>query len=488
MYRGDNRAMVQPVPLPDSSVSPNGVTSHSLSSEALSTDQVDAFVATESQSLLESVAELLQAELVDFDVVEIAMMANDSATVSYDVLLSWTQLAPSSTAPVNSTERIIVLIGADEPPETTAVFEYDGKHVSIWRYPFDPELPSMPSVLLAQNQFAGYSNVELHSYRPMKRAVASMEDEHGNRVFVKLMAPYRVTRTVDNHLRLAEQGVRVPTASLVDDAPDVLLTTGVPGVGFAALIERYVDQQRRATESATSGKPQSYSLENRVLAGRLGDSDAVMQSVLEQIQRIQAAPIHPENGRVRPARRQPIRDLSMRIGQIETIDPSTRPMLSIINERIGTIDEDKDVMVHGDFHPGQIFLDLEPGEHPDGDIVVHIIDLDDVGYGHELDDLSHLLAHLIMHQLNLDRTRWNSEPQQLPWLHALLCYIHDSNLNSWELTRRTAAHLVGLVIGSYRAQELDWRTTLHQQLAFIVDLVQAGELPLEMACEEKVAI
>lgn len=482
--------MVQPVPLPDSSVSPNGVTSNTLTSEAMSADQVGEFVATESPSLLESVAELLQAELVDFDVVEVAMMANDSATVSYDVSLSWTQLAPSSTAPVTSTERIIVLIGADEPPETTAVFEYEDKHVSIWRYPFDPELPSMPSVLMAQNQFAVYSNVELHSYRPMKRAVASMDDERGDRVFAKLMAPYRVARTVDNHQRLAEQGVRVPAASLVDGAPDVLLTTGVPGVGFTTLVEQHVQQwsATEAEEAASPGSPPNVSLENRVLAGRLGDSDAVIRAVLEQIKRIQTAPIHTDSGRVRPARRQPIRDLSMRVGQIETIDPSTRPMLSAITQGIGTSDEDKDVMVHGDFHPGQIFLDLEPGENPDGDIVVHIIDLDDVGYGHRLDDLSHMLAHLIMQQLNLNRNMSESGTLTLPWLSSLLRYINDHNLNSWELTRRTAAHLVGLVIGSYRAQEMNWRATLHQQLAFIVELVRAGDVPLEMTREEKVAI
>lgn len=474
--------MVQPVPVSTPSASPRNADPVVLQSHALDVDQVDSFVTRESQALLESVAHLLQAELVGFVVVEIAMLADDSATVSYDVSLTWPNL--EDTEPVSSTERIIVLIGAEEVPEATAVFEHDGKHVSIWRYPFDPQLPSMPAVLMAQGEFSSFSNVELHSYRPMKRAVASMRDQAGNTVFAKLMAPYRVTRTIENHRRLAAHGVHVPTAWPVESSPDVLMTEAVAGVGFSALIEAFVHQPGDTFANEQLG---------------IHDADAVIHAVLEQVERIQRSPVHNGDQRVRPARRQPIRDLSMRVGQIEAIDPSTRPLLTALTERIGTDDDNKNVMVHGDFHPGQLFLQTD-GD----DVVVNVIDLDDVGFGHPLDDLSHLLAHLLMQQVNLDAARNTghsnvshgatdastpgAQQHQLPWLHALLAHIDARGLNDWELTRRTAAHMVGLVIGSYRAQEMQWRTTMGHQLHFIADLVTAREIPSEMIRKEIVSI
>ncbi len=250
-----------------------------------------------------------------------------------------------------------------------------GDEVAVWLYPKDPALPALPSAVypdaatvLLRRMGQDVSDIQLTlvAYRPGKRAVVRAVWQAGIAYF-KVVAPDQVSALHARYSRWREAGLPVPaTLGWSDDG--IIVFTELPGVVAAQSIERLGDDERflDAVEGLT-----------RTIAQIPGENAA----------------------RVSLSRRLDWYERRVRMLLAETGGSELAALSDICRRIEATLTAaavPQPVMVHGDLHVGQLFVDpVDPGR------ILGVLDIDTAGLGDPADDAGAMHAHLIMSALTM---------------------------------------------------------------------------------------
>lgn len=246
-----------------------------------------------------------------------------------------------------------------EPPGMVVIDPADGQAYRVWRYPDDPDLPALPAavtpegvqVLLGRlGAAATVTGLELVSYRPGRRAVLRVATGDDG-AYLKLVRPDRVAAIVDRHHRLAAAGLPVPGVRAWSPQGLLVLAAlpGVPATGLGASAD--------------------------VLADRITDLSDRLATVEADW----------------PARRTPPRAVDWYAAQVAALAPALAATVRALVEVVRTPEVRTPGVVHGDLHLGQLLVDPHDPRRVTG-----LLDVDTVGPGHRLDDLSGVLAPLLV--------------------------------------------------------------------------------------------
>ncbi|MCV7452271.1 phosphotransferase [Micrococcus luteus] len=248
-----------------------------------------------------------------------------------------------------------------------------------WWAPADPALPGLtltadPDALAALLGTApGRARLTWRGYRPRDRAVLAVEatgdDGVVARTFLKVLPPARAARVARRMAAAGAAGVPVP-AVLAAPERGVLPLASVPGLPWRALlagpeaaaleparVAALLDRLPPVPEEPPASAPP---------AGAAGgaDADDGGPAVLLEHATWAAVVLDPEAQDEAAARADRLR------AALAAGDPGPR------------------VPVHGDLHPGNLHVDAA------GERITGVLDADDLGTGHRVDDWAVLIAHL----------------------------------------------------------------------------------------------
>lgn len=249
-----------------------------------------------------------------------------------------------------------------------------------WWAPADPVLPGLtltgdPDALAALLGTApGRARLTWRGYRPRDRAVLAVEatgdDGVVARTFLKVLPPARAARVARRMAAAGAAGVPVP-AVLAAPAHGVLPLASVPGLPWRALLAgpeaAALDPARvAALLDRLPPVPEELPGPTGPTAGAAGgaDADAGGPAVLLEHATWAAVVLDPEAQDEAAARADRLR------AALAAGDPGPR------------------VPVHGDLHPGNLHVDAA------GERITGVLDADDLGMGHRVDDWAVLIAHL----------------------------------------------------------------------------------------------
>ncbi|KYK08218.1 phosphotransferase [Micrococcus sp. CH7] len=252
-----------------------------------------------------------------------------------------------------------------------------------WWAPADPVLPGLtltadPDALAALIGTApGRARLTWRGYRPRDRAVLAVEatgdDGVVARTFLKVLPPARAARVARRMAAAGAAGVPVPA---VRAAPErgVLPLASVPGLPWRALLAgpeaAALDPARVAALldrlPPVPEEPPGPAGPTAGAAGAAGgaDADDGGPAVLLEHATWAAVVLDPEAQDEAVARADRLR------AALAAGDPGPR------------------VPVHGDLHPGNLHVDAA------GERITGVLDADDLGMGHRVDDWAVLIAHL----------------------------------------------------------------------------------------------
>jgi aminoglycoside phosphotransferase (APT) family kinase protein len=302
------------------------------------------------------------------------------------------------------------------------------REVGVFRWPHDPRLPGLVRAAdsTAQPQWwepcGDDLTIDVVGYRPGRRAVLHGSGSDGD-VFVKVLTPRKAARSARRLDTLRRHGVPVPRVLMRDLEAGVLVLEGLPGATL----------RQRLTEQAPAPSPDEL----------LALLDLLPSSWADGAREVPAPSTHA----------------ARHAAVIAQVLPAARPALDRILAAVTSDIPEPAVAVHGDFHDDQLLVD-ERGE------IVGLLDVDGAGSGHRADDLGTMLAHqLTMEQIapTQARSAYIDRMRQ--------SFAHSVGERS--LRVQTAAALVGLATGPYRAQELQWERATLQRLDAALELVEA---------------
>jgi aminoglycoside/choline kinase family phosphotransferase len=272
---------------------------------------------------------------------------------------------------------------------------------------------------------AGPLEIAVLAYRPVRRAVVRVCGREGREVYVKVVRPSEVARIVAAHVSLREAGLPVPSVLRFDPDSGVLVLSALPGDGLRARLL-----------GSTTGWPAA----------------AGYASLLDDLTQV-------------PVGDGPLGDVAATVSShalaVAAIIPTERARLDRIVEAVATVRPTataEAVTIHGDLYEAQLMVD--------GNRISGLLDLDDVGPGHPLDDIATLLGHLHILQPSTRRHR-----DHLARYGASLRAKLASPADLPELDLRTAAVLVGLATGPFRAQTDAWRREVRRRVGMAARLV-----------------
>lgn len=316
--------------------------------------------------------------------------------------------------------------GPSETDRRAKVFTEGGLELVAWRYPDDPQLPGLrtatfPSAvasllnerrLVPREVHADDLRLSMVTYRPRRRAVVRAElPQAGLTFFLKAMRPDSMAQVISRHRMLRDHGL--PVAEIIAVDPDALMV--MPGLTGTPL-------------SAAIFEPQP-----PVSGHQLIELLDAMPASVAQL----------------PRRKPWAEHLPHFADLVGTALPSEAPRLDwmrrIITPGLAQLPPG-DEATHGDFHEAQVFVA--------GGRVTGLLDVDGIGPGRRADDLACLLAHLSTVQ-GMDATQSAQlQTSMRSWLEAF-----DRRVDPTELRLRTAAVVVSLASGPFRAQDPDWQAS-----------------------------
>lgn len=309
-------------------------------------------------------------------------------------------------------------------------FSHDGVEYGWWWHPNDPSLPGLGVV--SNREALGEAlhdvgldgrvrRVRIRAYRATRRAVAEVSTPTG-RVFVKVVRPDRVEALVSRHAHCVPD-VCGPRIVGVARGVGLVVLEPVPGESLRSLLATGARVDWRAVDE---------------LASRFGRLPGGGLS-----------PVPSPDRRLRRHRR-----------LLRTLAPDR---CSFVDELRADdlLRSEASALVHGDFHAGQVLVDLRPDRAPR----IGVVDLDTVGLGEPIQDRAALLGQLAV-LAGRDR-RYG------PALTAISDHwsAHDppGRLAAW-----TAAHVVGLATGPFRVQEPGWEGVTIQRLELAETIYRRG--------------
>lgn len=253
-----------------------------------------------------------------------------------------------------------------------------------WWAPADPVLPGLtltgdPDALAALLSTApGRARLTWRGYRPRDRAVLAVEatgdDGVVARTFLKVLPPARAARVARRMAAAGAAGVPVP-AVLAAPKHGVLALASVPGLPWRALLAgpeaAALDPARvAALLDLLPPVPEEPPGPAGTTAGAAGGADA---------------DAHADAGG-------PAVLLEHAMWAAVVLDPEAQDETAVRADRLraglAAGDPGPRVPVHGDLHPGNLHVDAA------GERITGVLDADDLGMGHRVDDWAVLIAHL----------------------------------------------------------------------------------------------
>jgi len=344
-----------------------------------------------------------------------------SITVRYDV----------TTATGRRLPQIVACAG--EIPDGVAVVASGEARIGFWALPHDPVLSglaaaldpdSLRPMLASGGLITDRVSVRLRAYRPARRAVVQV-DTDSVRVYLKTVPPASVARLHDTHRRMAGL-LPVPMSFGFD-----------PDLGILVM-------------SSGRGRTLRETLDEGGQAPPPGELDALLASL----------PAPPAGSKTRS----PINRLGSLTDLLGRIVPDQRGRIEDLVGRIGEEPAGDRVASHGDFHDGQILV--EAGR------VTGLLDVDTYGPGHLADDPATMLGHLGSRRPHAPR------PEGIGSFTTDLRRHWLDRVDAWELTRRTAAVMLGLATGPFRVQQSDWPDRVRDRIARAEEMLVPDESPL----------
>lgn len=367
------------------------------------------------------------AEVQACRVASVSWSPGSSARVSYDVLID-----PGAPGLEAGGWIGPVVVAAGRLPSGAFLVGDGEQQVAVWRVPHDPGLPGLPSavdprtagdLLTALGQDGGPVQTRVRAYRPGRRAVVEITGR-AEGLYLKVLRLGRAEAVHERHRWLA--GHLPVTQSLGID----------PGLGIVALQAMPGVTLREAMEDPQALLPTPQSLDS--LLQRLPDP-ARADVALSPVDRVA--------------------DAAAAVAQLL---PETADLAAELAARIGTRDGvAADRAVHGDFYEGQILIE--------GSAISGLIDLDTYGWGRPGDDHATMLGHLSVYQ--------GMSPQQLRIAQygGLLLAEWEGQVAPGELRRRTAATVLSLAPGAFRAQGPTWPEELQRRLELALAWIESAE-------------
>jgi hypothetical protein len=312
---------------------------------------------------------------------------------------------------------LIAHVDARALPDGTFVLESNGDRVAVWRFPYDPFLPGLPSVidasrvrqLLDQLQApAGEVELFTRAYRPSRRAVVEvtihLPDLSGRILYLKVLAGDRAEELAQVHRALLPH---VPVPRVVGVAPRQ---------GILAI----------------------EALAGRTMRAALVDGEDLPEpgAVVELSERLAASGL--------TSRRDPraFADPVRHVPGLTSLVPDLADEVARVADAAADVDGDR-VPVHGDLHDGQLLL-------TDG-AISGLLDVDGSGSGLVAQDAGSLVAHVEAIGLV-----WPTAAERASAYAAALTDAYRPRVGATELARATAGAWIALATGPYRAQEVDW--------------------------------
>lgn len=342
------------------------------------------------------------------------------------------------------THACITSCAVPEPVGGVPAFHRRGSAaLSVWLHPADPLLPGLPLALDPHRvtRFAfgrefepGGTDVELRSYRPMRRAVVLARNGEDHR-YLKVLRRDAAAKLVERHLMLRAAGVPAPVLA-GDPVQDVVAMHPAPGTPLAELLMR---------DGAADVDPSAFV--------------QVLSSLPSAVLALPARP--PWSDRVRDYGEGAVAALPAEADRI-------RRLAAGIDQAVRASDAGPLVPTHGDFYEGNLLV-------TDGR-VSGLLDVDALGPGHLVDDLACFVGHAAV----------------LPGLHAgylhvpqaLLRFLRafDRYVDPAALRSRAAAVSLTLVAGARRHADTEGGTAealLRLDVAerFLLEARSAGAAP-----------
>jgi hypothetical protein len=326
-------------------------------------------------------------------------------------------------------DTIMALTTAGDLPDNVVPLEAGELRVGVWRYPFDPALPGLPSATSGRRVRELLDRLEgppgpvalrTRAYRPQRRAVVQAT-VHGHDLprtvlFLKVLPPDRAARVHATHLALDEAGVAVPRSVGLAAEQGIVALTAVPGVTLR--------------DALCDGLPVPEPAELCDLQQRLAraplDTAARPAAMIEVSRHAEllTATLRGEAGRVAEL--------------AERCAPGDR-------------DGSPPVTVHGDLYDAQVLV-VEGA-------ITGLIDLDGAGPGYLADDAATLIGHL--ETLALVR------PQAADRIRSYAAEMFEACaavIDRAVLARLVAAVCLGLATGAFRVQEPGWEDETRRRL------------------------
>lgn len=363
-------------------------------------------------------------ELLDWQLEHLDHLPDHSTTATYRARVRWPHLA--SHVGAERDELLgISMHSSGHSPGGFPVATPDGE-ASVWVHPHDPELPGLVRAcvperlaeLLVEVGLVGHppepSSLQLAmvAYRPRRRAVLRATVA-GQTVYLKVLRPDQADDVVTRHALLAGSLVRAPRV-LAHSHDHVLVLDELPG---RSLAEQMLLSSRPARAhdviSLLDALPPS--------VAQLRQRPAWSEGVAHYAEVVSRALPH-EAGR-----------LHWLVDQVEQLVDSEGPGSEA---------------THGDLHQGQLHVQPRRGAAAR---VVGLLDVDQLGPGHRVDDLACLVAHLSCVQ--------HMDAEQTRRVHGLLCRwvpAFDERVDPTSLRIRAAGVLVSLATGPHRDRQPDW--------------------------------
>jgi aminoglycoside phosphotransferase len=299
----------------------------------------------------------------------------------------------------------------------------DGSPPAVWRFPFDPSLPALPTavdedavraLLRSRGVQAGPVRLDVRSYRPRRRAVVEVRTA-SCRLFLKVLRPQAAAALDERHRLLHAAGLPVPR-SLGRTEHGLLVLEGLEGTTLRARLRA---------------------------GGRAPDATALL-GLLDRL---------PPQVCALPMRRSWADSVGHYAGVIAAALPAEaarcRDLTALVRQLAG--ERPADGPTHGDFYEAQLLVD--------GGRLCGLLDVDTVGPGRRSDDLACLLAHAsVLAQL---------EPAHsdaiLGWVKRWQAGFERA-ADPGELRARVAGVVVSLATGPHRVQQSGWEAATSARL------------------------
>ncbi|MER5226296.1 aminoglycoside phosphotransferase family protein [Streptomyces flaveus] len=364
--------------------------------------------------LLAAVLEPSGGQLVSWRVDNVDHQPGDSCTAVYRVQV---RRADGSTGE----ERIGTCTG--RLPRGATVLEDGSVRVAVWRFPYDPWLPALPSacdpVALARlledvGCGGGPVRYRVRAYRPGRRAVVEVTGAYG-RLFIKVVRPSRVDALHQRHRLLTDAGVPAP-AGLGFTPDGLVVLQALPG--------------RTLRDVLREG----------------GDRAPSAQAILALLDRL---PPQLASGTPRASWAAKAPHYAAVVGAAL---PELAAQASELAEEVTAgVGSGPVVAVHGDLYESQLLVE--------GGRISGLLDVDTAGPGERVDDLGCLLGHLSV-LAQIDRERADA----INRLGAAYLAAFAGLVDPAELRRRTAAVVLSLATGPHRVQEAGWQAATRARL------------------------